>query len=195
VLGYHGCDRSIGTKAIGGDLDLLHSNKDFDWLGPGAYFWESDPQRALEWARWKAERGEIKDPFVVGAIIDLRNCLDLLVRENLELLRGTHSAFVSLQRKAGLPLPKNKSVPGQPNMDRVLRYLDCAVIKHLHSIMDSQPDEPGRVEPFDTVRGMFTEGSPLYPGGGFRRRTHVQIAVRQQQCILGLFIPRPYPGA
>lgn len=191
VLGYHGCDRSVGLKAVNGDIDILQSNRDFDWLGPGAYFWESDPQRALEWANWKVSRGEYARPYVVGAVIDFRNCLDLVSREDLDLLRAAHLSFVSMQRRAGLTVPKNKSAPGQPNADRVLRYLDCAVIRHLHSILDAQPADARVIEPFDTVRGMFTEGGRLYPNGGFRQRSHVQIAVRNTACIKGVFIPRP----
>lgn len=195
VLGYHGCDRAIAEKAIGGDIDILQSTKDFDWLGPGAYFWESDPQRALEWSMWKVSRGDYADPFVIGGVIDLRNCLDLVSREDLELVRSAHSSFVKMQRKAGLPVPKNKSARGEPNADRVLRFLDCAVIRHLHTILESQPVNDRAIEPFDTVRGMFTEGGALYPGGGFKRKNHTQVAVRTSDCIRGLFIPRPYPSA
>ncbi|WP_244878191.1 hypothetical protein [Blastochloris viridis] len=90
-------------------------------------------------------------------------------------------------------MPENKSAPGQPNADRILRFLDCAVIKHLHSILDNQSAEDLQIEPFDTVRGMFTEGEQIYPGCGFKSRSHVQISVRNLDCILGIFIPRPYP--
>lgn len=193
VLGYHGCDRTTGLKAIHGDVDIIQSDKAFDWLGPGAYFWESDPQRALEWAYSKVASGSYAEPFVIGAVIDLRNCLDLISREDLELLRSAHQAFLKLQQKSGLPVPRNRSVRGEPNADRVLRFLDCAVIKHLHSILDAQPESERRIEPFDTVRGMFTEGKKLYSGSAFRRQSHVQIAVRNTECIRGLFIPRPYP--
>lgn len=193
VLGYHGCDRAIGEKVIKGDCDILKSERDFDWLGPGAYFWESDPQRALEWSKWKVDRGDYTEPFVIGAVIDLRNCLDLVSREDLDLVHAAHSSFVKMQRKAGLPIPQNKSVKGDPNADRVLRFLDCAVIRHLHNILDGQAPDDRVIDPFDTVRGMFTEGGKLYPGGGFKRKSHVQLAVRTSECILGLFIPRPYP--
>lgn len=191
VLGYHGCDHSVAERAVGGDLDLLHSDRDFDWLGPGAYFWESDPQRAREWAAWKAERGDYRHPSVVGAVIDLRNCLDLVARDNLDLLRDAHQSFVEMRGTAGLPVPTNRSVPGDPNSDKLLRFLDCAVIKHLHSILDAQPAGEERIEPFDTVRGMFTEGGPLYEGSGFHEKSHAQIAVRNNACIRGLFFPRP----
>jgi hypothetical protein len=70
VLGYHGCEMSVGLRAVSGEIDLLQSNRDFDWLGPGAYFWESDPRRALEWATWKASRGDYSRSFVIGAVID-----------------------------------------------------------------------------------------------------------------------------
>ena len=190
VLGYHGCDKSLADKAINGDAELLQSKRDFDWLGPGAYFWESDPHRALEWAHEKVGRGDYKNPAIVGAVIDLRNCLDLCSRRDLEFLKSAHASFVKTQKLAGLEIPKNRSLKGQPNADRVLRFLDCAVIKHLHSILDSQPEGDNRIEPFDTVRGMFTEGRKLYSGAGFRQKTHVQIAVRNPRCIVGLFRPR-----
>lgn len=52
VLGYHGCDKATADKVLGGhDEHLKASQEDFDWLGTGAYFWEADPRRALEWAR------------------------------------------------------------------------------------------------------------------------------------------------
>jgi hypothetical protein len=144
----------------------------------------------MEWAEWKVERGEYAEAAVVGAVIDLRNCLDLVSRDDLSLLNAAHHSFIRVQKKAGLPIPKNRSAKGQPNADRVLRYLDCAVFRHLHSILDAQPADGRIIEPFDTVRGMFTEGGRLYAGSGFRKKSHTQIAVRNDQCIRGLFFPR-----
>lgn len=88
VLGYHGCDKVIADRVVAGEIDLIQSNRDYDWLGPGIYFWESDPVRAKEFADWKASRGDFVSPVVIGAVIDLRNCLDLVARENVELLKG-----------------------------------------------------------------------------------------------------------
>ncbi|MFN9610672.1 MAG: hypothetical protein ACK546_00735 [bacterium] len=34
---------------------------------------------------------------------------------------------------------------------------------------------------------MFEEGELVYPGAGFRDRTHVQIAIRNPEMILGYF--------
>lgn len=185
VLGYHGCDLDVAERAIAGEYDLITSDKRFDWLGPGAYFWESDPQRAAEWARAKMDRKAYTKGAVVGAVIDLRNSLDLTTREDLEVLKAAHASFIKHQVKADLPIPENKKAPGRPDDERSLRFLDCAVIKHLHAMLGGS-----KVEAYDTVRGMFTEGDALYPGGAFRERTHVQIAVRDPACVLGLFWPR-----
>jgi hypothetical protein len=192
VLGYHGCDKSTGMKALEGDLSLLQSNKSYDWLGPGVYFWESDPLRALEWAQWKKSRGECAQPFVIGAVIDLRHCLDLLAREDLEVLRSAYRSYASMRQMSGQALPRNIDPPGRPGSDKALRFLDCAVIKHLHSMIE---DAGPAITPYDSVRGLFIEGDELFEGSGFKSRTHVQIAVKNTDCIKGLFIPRPYPAA
>jgi hypothetical protein len=190
VLGYHGCDARTAERAVMHGGDILQSERDYDWLGPGAYFWESDPLRAHEWAQWKAQRGDYSHPTVIGAVIDLRNCLDLVARENIELLRAAHRSFLSVTAAAGLPLPRNTSPKGMKDADRILRFLDCAVFRHLHQIVE----ETGDIEPFDTVRGMFVEGGKAYSGSGIHRKNHIQIAVRNQACIMGVFYARPFGG-
>jgi len=189
VLGYHGCDADIARRAVLEGVNIIKSDKDYDWLGPGAYFWESDPQRALEWAEWKVSRGYFKTAAVVGAVIDLRNCLDLVAREDIELLRAAHRSFVKIQKRSGLPVPKNKNPRGASDNDRVLRFLDCAVLRHLHSILDDKNDLESGLTPFDTVRGMFVEGGRAYSGSGLYRKSHVQIAVRNAACVRGIFFP------
>ena len=170
-------------------MNLIKSDKDYDWLGPGAYFWESDPKRAMEWAEWKVSQGLFKKAAIVGAVIDLRNCLDLVSRDDIELLRAAHKSFVKIQKRSGLPIPKNKNPRGSADKDRVLRFLDCAVLRHLHSIVDDINDADIGLTSFDTVRGMFVEGSRAYPGSGIYRKSHVQIAVRTPSCVRGLFFP------
>ena len=86
MLGYHGCDSETGLRAITGEHHLKAQDRPYHWLGSGIYFWENDPERALEWAEEKAARGELSDPYVIGAVIDRGNCLDLQVRANARLL-------------------------------------------------------------------------------------------------------------
>jgi hypothetical protein len=40
-----------------------------------------------------------------------------------------------------------------------------------------------------TVRGAFEEGDEPFPGAALKKETHIQVAVRDRQCILGLFRP------
>ncbi|MCL6729251.1 hypothetical protein [Sphingomonas hankyongi] len=188
VLGYHGCEARVARKIINCEEPLRASDKKYDWLGPGTYFWESDPFRAMEWAQQAKTRGRIETPAVVGAVIDLGNCLDLLNRENIELVRDAHRLFVQEQKRSGLPIPANRSLEGEP--ERILRFLDRAVIQFLHEIFEVAGEAA-----FDSVRGLFPEGDELYPGAGFRRRNHIQIAVCNPKLILGLFYPPDYPPA
>jgi hypothetical protein len=184
VLAYHGCDDQIAQNALSRRKLPIPSNRDYDWLGPGIYFWEADPRRAVEWARDRVSRGEIKSPAVIGAVIDPGNCLDLTTRENLTMLRLAYEAFYKVQAAAGVAMPVNRSPRGAVDPDRPLRYLDCAVIRHLHRINDTNP-----ATRFDTARGMFPEGDDLYPGAGFKAKNHIQIAVRTMDCIKGFFLP------
>ncbi|WP_245318442.1 hypothetical protein [Bradyrhizobium sp. DOA1] len=165
--------------------DFTPSEKAYDWLGPGVYFWEGDPVRAWEWAR---DRG-YSDPFVVGAIIDLGECLDLTLRENLEYLSVAYKDLQRVQSQAKSRVPVNKDGRRLPKRDKVLRFLDCAVITHLHHMVaDAATQNPS--PRFDTVRGLFEEGKPAFRGAGFYSRTHTQIAVLNQSLIRGVFRPR-----
>jgi hypothetical protein len=122
--------------------------------------------------------------------------LDLLARENIVLVRRAYESFRKVRERADLPMPQNRSPSHSRDPDLVLRFLDCAVMNHLHTIVENPPQDAGlkgypRLEPFDTVRSLFGEGTPLYKGSGFREKTHTQIAVRNRTCIKGLFfLPR-----
>jgi hypothetical protein len=178
----------VGEQAIRGQISLLKSDESYDWLGAGIYFWESDPTRAMEWAKSRIRRGQkIKTPFVVGAAIDLRNCLDLTQRENLDLLSEAHTELTKASQRAGVELPKNLDPPKHNSGDKLLRYLDCAVINYLHSMIEQSGVNGTPLQPFDTVRGLFVEGDPIYPGARIYKKTHTQVSVVSPECILGLF--------
>lgn len=168
VLAYHGCSAKIGRKVLRNGAPLKPSDKTYDWLDPGVYFWEGDAQRAQEWAKEKANKGDYDDPFVIGAVIDLGDCFDLLVRENIDLLSETYKNMKKLHNWLGVETPVNKDPRSVNKGDKLLRFLDCAVIRHLHEIVENQ-----ELEPFDTVRGLFVEGNRAYPGGEFYPKSHV----------------------
>jgi hypothetical protein len=90
----------------------------------------------------------------------------------------------------GEPLPKNENHNSDKNGDLILRNLDCAVVNFTHNVIKDSQGTEGALAPFDTVRGLFLEGAPLYDGSGFRDKTHVQIVVCNNAAIRGYFYPR-----
>jgi hypothetical protein len=72
--------------------------------------------------------------------------------------------------------------------DLILRFLDNAVIDHLHrTYKATSAATQNRIREFDTVRALLPEGRPLYEDAGFLEKTHVQIAVRVPERIRGVF--------
>lgn len=59
VVGYHGCDKSLGKRILAGDVGLKPSRNKYDWLGHGAYFWENNYERAWLWAEQLKSRSFI----------------------------------------------------------------------------------------------------------------------------------------
>lgn len=116
---------------------------------------------------------------MVGAIIDLGLCLNLLDGRYIEMVRHAYAELVESSLNARLPMPQNSV-----GVDRLKRDLDCAVIRMAHEIR-SGLSEP----PFDTVRAAFIEGDRLYPDAGFSAKNHIQICVRDMRCIKGYFRP------
>ena len=176
VLGYHGCDRRVGERILRGE-PFKPSDNEYDWLGPGVYFWEANPLRGLQFAREAMRRGgsEIKRPFVVGAVISLGMCLDLATSTAVAQMRAAHRILTTLGDASEIDLMKTPSNP-------LLRPLDRAVIETLHQIRSDRGETA-----IDTVKGIFIEGEPIYEGSGFREKTHVQIAVCNPECIRGVF--------
>lgn len=171
VLGFHGCDKEVAMKILNSsDNHLKYSKNDYDWLGDGIYFWLNDPQRAYEWACQAQKRSpkKIKEPFVLGAIIDLGNCLNFCEREAILLLQKSYQELKLELESLGKNISdqyQNKR-PDEGGFDLV-RPLDCAVIKHLHSSMSRKGIT------FDTVYGYFQEGKDAFEGGGIKEKSHM----------------------
>jgi hypothetical protein len=185
VLAFHGCDIKVRDNVIAGLEQLKKSTNPYDWLGNGIYFWENSPARALDFAEdlkkySKRRTQKIDAPSVLGAIIDLKHCLDLTEFKNLQILKRGYETLSEMLKPEGL-MPENKNVG--KSRDLLMRHLDCAVIETIHANND-----PGNR--YDSVRGMFIEGEYPYPNAGFREKNHVQICIRNPNCIKGYFLPR-----
>jgi hypothetical protein len=183
IIGFHGCDQSVADILLSSEQPTFKkSTNNYDWLGNGMYFWENDPNRAWEYILevQKREPDRIINPTVVGAVLDLGHCLNLVENKYINLLRDTFNKYKAGMDDNRLEMPINKGASSNDH-DRLFRHLDCAVIEFIHTLAD--------YEPFDSVRGMFIEGGAVYEGAGFHEKTHVQIAIRNPEMIKGYFRP------
>ena len=138
--------------------------------------------RALNYAIEVAEKKQfnktgIKTPFVLGAIIDLGNCLNLVESYSLNILKEAHSGLVKMYKELGREIPQNRG----PN-----RQLDCAVIRYIHQTRKENGDSE-----YESIRSAFDEGDKVYDGANFTSRHHIQVCVRNESLIKGYFLPRP----
>ena len=178
VLAYHGCDAAVAERLLAGE-PFRKSENDYDWLGAGVYFWEYGADRALQFARDQQRRGKVAEPGVVGALVQLGNCFDLMDTAYTDDLASAFQEYRSFAARTGWMLPRNTgSTP-----DKKLRRLDCSVLNYYLDWLDA------RGAAFDTVRCGFQEGERAFPGSGIYRESHIQISVRNPACILGVFRP------
>lgn len=183
-IGFHGCDKSVADAVISQqNIHLISSKNNWDWLGDGVYFWEQNYHRALDWANLLKDNPKmmpksskpINNPAVVGAVIDLGKCLNLLDGKSIGLVKRIYELTKELFDAAKIQLPKNT---------KKAHILDCAVINAVNMYMEAQDEKK-----YDTVRGMFYEGSPLYKNSFFLEQNHIQICVINPNCIKGYFHP------
>ncbi|MGV3622447.1 MAG: hypothetical protein ACO1OB_16635 [Archangium sp.] len=179
VVGYHGCDVEVAERLFAG-ASFKPSQNDFDWLGTGIYFWEYGLDRALQFANDQQARGKVKTPAVVGALLQLGKCFDLMDTRFTSTLARVHAPWLESVSARGSALPKNEGATD----DLLLRRLDCAVINFCIDAMTLEGVH------YDTVRCGFVEGPAVFPGSRITTKSHVQIAVRSVSCIVGVFRPR-----
>ena len=180
VLAYHGCDQSVADQLVEGAAFKVSQNG-YDWLGPGIYFWEANPQRGLDFAKELAARksSSVRNPAVVGAAIDLGLCLNLTSQAGIRQVQDAYNDLTRLAQSTRMELPRNSP-------DQLRRYLDCRVIEALHRTRANDAEAP-----IDTLRGVFVEGHPLFPNSGIYEKTHIQIAVCNPDCVQSVFRVQP----
>jgi hypothetical protein len=163
AIGYHGTSIEAARRILFSGFQV--SRNDYDWLGDGAYFFQDAPARALEWARQRHGA----DAAVVGAEIDLEDCIDLLdLPWHLQVARA-YPRLIAALKEQGHPVPHQTA--GAHRVDRsLMNYL-------IDRLMD-------RGMAAGSVRAAFAEGEPAFPGSALLNRAHVQIAVRSPSVIL-----------
>ncbi|MDR1730237.1 MAG: hypothetical protein LBR52_06205 [Prevotellaceae bacterium] len=196
MIGFHGCDESVRNDLINNPNKIKKSQEAFDWLGNGIYIWENNYLRALKWAVDKQERGKLSTPSVIGVVYQLDYCLDFADSEFIEILADYYELLKKDLLIAGKDLPTNKDLPNDEYHDLILREPDCAVIEYMHQKTEGKINKDietkgfSEYKSFDTVRGIFTEGGPAFEGACIQTKNHIQICIRNSNCIKGFFIPR-----
>lgn len=190
VLGYHGCEPETGEKLLKNE-PFRPSLNSYDWLGSGIYFWESNPGRALEWSRQQIGRKQSADgtgiaPFVVGAVIDLGLCLDLMSANGISAVEAAYRDLRAAWTHSGVEIPQNTGGEDFRN-----RKLDCMVLNVLHQVR-----REARVAPFDTVRAVSQKASrsTLLPASGVRRTLRSVRGIRNASRESPAFRITPFPA-
>lgn len=167
LLGYHGTSRASAVAVM--SEGFKPSRNRFDWLGDGVYFFQDSPVRAERWAR--ELYGD--DGVVLRAALDLGGCMDLLDPAWFAVLTEAHDLVVESHRASGLRLPKQ---------DGLAHGMDREVINVAVGILS---DRGVRIR---SVRGVFAEGRPAFPGSALLDLAHIQIAIRDADAIQELIL-------
>lgn len=179
VIGYHGTRRSVALGAVQGIEPLDPSRNPGDWLGHGIYFWEYAPQQAWLWAEALRKKNRwTEETAVVACMIRLGNCFDLLDPANAGTLRDFHREYVRLATETEEPIAANV---------RADKRLNCAVFELAYAALR------GQGQMIDTCRAVFvpTGRERLWGGSGINPRAHIQVVVRNPDCILGTWLVKP----
>jgi hypothetical protein len=177
LVAFHGTTKSAAEKLVAGMPFGPSQNAD-DWLGHGIYFWEYAPQQAWWWTDRRYGRA---DAAVVGALVRLGRCIDLLDPSNAGLLAAANTELESALAQAGKVLKKNANTH---------KYRDCAVFNYLCAKLAQSKFQ------VESTRAVFVpleagKGLPrLWDRSGVFRGAHIQISVREPNNILAVWPAR-----
>ena len=168
IIGYHGTTTEIAERLVNGE-PFTASNNDDDWFGAGIYFWEYAPKQAWWWATKFKNK---KHPAVIGAIIRLGQCLDLLDPLNVAELKQFHDDSLEAWRAASKPIPKN----GNQH-----KKLDCALFNLFY--------DNSKVG-IETARAVYVptqSAKRAWKRSWIYEEAHIQICVRELKSILAVW--------
>ena len=194
VVGYHGTGLTAALRIVNRLESFRRSEKDYDWLGGGVYFWEYGPKQALTFAmrrqrqykrkkkKTEEDRRRATEPLaVIACMIRLGFCLDLTEPENVEYLGEIFKSYSESMALARAALPTN---------NHKYRKLDRAIFEYAYRVIEeSAPNST-----VDTARGIYVPtaaASRIWPGSWISRDTHIQLCVRNPASLLGTWLYYP----
>jgi hypothetical protein len=194
VVGYHGTTLSVALSLITRVTDFVWSERDYDWLGRGVYFWEYAPKQALNFAKIRQhqlkkkknktpeEEHRANEPLaVVACMIRLGFCLDLTEPENVEYLAEIFDSYKESMTLADEELPRNT---------RKYRKLDRAVFEYAYKVIETEKPKLK----VDTARGVYVPtdvAKRIWEGSWISRDAHIQLCVRNPASLLGIWLYHP----
>jgi hypothetical protein len=182
IIGYHGTRLSVALDIVNRRRRFTVSRNRDDWLGHGTYFWEYAPQQAFWWAERRKKRQRWDEPIaILGSMIRLGFCFDLLDPYNVRYLLEVHEEYRETAAAAGRKIPQNANHH---------KYLDCSVFQYAYAVVD----DSGAEGPVDTARAVYVptgENKRVWSRSWISRGAHIQICVRHPACILGTWLHYP----
>src|ERR1700679_3765988 len=120
IIGFHGCNKAAAAALINNPDTIKVSKEPHDWLGHGMYFWENNQERAEQWAieRQVRKRKDVAEAAVIGAVIQLGYCCDLMDSRFTSLLKIYYPGMEELYNNMGRQLPVNKDLSTDPHKNK-----------------------------------------------------------------------------
>jgi hypothetical protein len=182
IVGYHGTRLSVALDIVNRRRTFKFSRNRDDWLGHGIYFWEYAPQQAYWWAERRKRRQGWNEPIaILGSMIRLGFCFDLLDPYNVRYLKEIHGEYRATETAAGRAISENANHH---------KYLDCAVFQYAYAAIESPEDQLT----VDSARAVYVptgDEKRIWTRSWISEGAHVQICVRNPACILGTWLHHP----
>ena len=169
-------------RVVSGEISILRSENEFDWLGNGIYYWEYAPKQAWAWADRKRKNEHWprdEEVAVVASMIRLGFCFDLLDPDNTHEIKACYREYLIFCERLGQEPRKNY---------QHRKYLDCAVFQLAYAAFKRDGIQ------VDSSRSVYVPTGPrrrAWKSSSVSEDAHIQLCIRNDDCILGSWLAKP----
>jgi len=153
-IGFHGTSKASADMILL-DKRFLPSNREDEWLGKGIYFFEDDPDQAIDWC---VRARKYKEWAILKTIIEAQEVLDLTRKREWDMFL---SIIKQLQGKMKQTKYKGKRLLNGVAINFICQQFPYEVVRAVFLV-------PGRSYPYD-----ITNIPPV----------QIQICVKEERCI------------